>query len=225
MSRLTQTGARRRRLRGDRRLRSKRQGRGRKAGMSPDTTPRPTLPVPHNDPEVGSRAGTCVQDTAQPRFSRESPTGRDRRERGRCGAHANAMAADAKSQREIAARLGINRRTVKRMLAREEPPRYRRVPQGSKVDPFEPVMRRVVVEWPEINAPACRRSCASTATRARSTWSAPPSRARPPKERPVQRTGYRPGQGLEVDWRSYQPGLGRRARSGTSTRCWAARPN
>jgi hypothetical protein len=42
---------------------------------------------------------------------------------------------------------------VRRLLASEEPPRYRRAPQGSKVDPFEPVMRRVLEEWPEINAP------------------------------------------------------------------------
>jgi transposase len=41
-------------------------------------------------------------------------------------AQVRALAADGISQREIASRLGINRRTVARLLAREEPPRYRR---------------------------------------------------------------------------------------------------
>lgn len=39
------------------------------------------------------------------------------------------------------------------MLASEEPPRYRRTPQGSKVDRFEPLIRRVLEEWPQIKAP------------------------------------------------------------------------
>lgn len=40
-------------------------------------------------------------------------------------AQVRALGADGLSQREIAARLGINRRTVARLLASEEPPRYR----------------------------------------------------------------------------------------------------
>jgi transcriptional regulator with XRE-family HTH domain len=43
------------------------------------------------------------------------------------------LAADGVSQREIAARLGINRRTVSRMLAADEPPRYRRRASASTV--------------------------------------------------------------------------------------------
>jgi transposase len=66
------------------------------------------------------------------------------------------LAADGLSQREIACRLGINRRTVARMLASEEPPRYRRVPSGSQLDRFEPVLRRLVEEWPQIKAPRAK---------------------------------------------------------------------
>jgi transposase len=45
-------------------------------------------------------------------------------------ARVRTLAADGLSQREIAARLGINRRTVRRMLAADDPPRYPRRPHG-----------------------------------------------------------------------------------------------
>ena len=63
-------------------------------------------------------------------------------------AQVRALAADGISQREIACRLGINRRTVARLLASEEPPRYRRAPVGSQLDPLEPALRRLLEEWP-----------------------------------------------------------------------------
>ena len=68
-------------------------------------------------------------------------------------ARVRTLAADGLSQREIARRLGINRRTVARLLASEEPPRYRRAPVGSLLDQFEPVLRRLVEEWPQVKAP------------------------------------------------------------------------
>jgi transposase len=68
-------------------------------------------------------------------------------------AQVRALAADGVSQREIASRLGINRRTVARLAARVEPPRYRRLSAGSQLDPLEPVLRRLLEEWPQIKAP------------------------------------------------------------------------
>jgi transposase len=111
------------------------------------------------------------------------------------------MAADGLSQREIAGRLGINRRTVVRMLSADEPPRYRRMPQGSKVDAFEPAIRQVLEEWPQIRAPRMTEilrehgyegSVDVVKRRLREL--------RPSPERPAQRTGYRPGQVLQLDW-------------------------
>jgi transposase len=117
-------------------------------------------------------------------------------------AQVRAMAADGVSQREIARRVGINRRTVRRMLASDEPPRYRRAPRGSMLDPLEPVLRRLLEEWPAIKAPRVTEIL-------RSDYGYEGSvdlvrrrlqQLRPPLERPAQRTGYRPGQVLQLDW-------------------------
>src|SRR3954463_15400413 len=68
-------------------------------------------------------------------------------------AQVRALAADGVSQREIAARLGINRRTVARLAAAVAPPRYSRAVSGSMLDPLEAVMQRLLAEWPEMKAP------------------------------------------------------------------------
>src|SRR5438876_5009663 len=82
-------------------------------------------------------------------------------------AQVRALAADVLSEREIARRLGINRRTAAR-LARSEEPRYRRAETASKVD-LDLVKRRL-------------------------------RDLRPRALRLAQRTGYRPGQVLQLDW-------------------------
>jgi len=111
------------------------------------------------------------------------------------------LAADGISQREIACRLGINRRTVARLLASEDLPRYRRAPVGSQLDRFEPVLRRLLKEWPQIKAPRLteilRDYGYTGSVRLVQTHL---QRLRPPTERPAQRTGYRPGQVLQLDW-------------------------
>ena len=117
-------------------------------------------------------------------------------------AQVRALAADGISQRAIAARVGINRRTVARMAAADEPPRYRRAPQGSKLDPLEPVLRRLLEEWPQIKAPRVTEilrddyGYAGSVRLVRSHL----QRLRPSAVRPAQRTGYRPGQVLQLDW-------------------------
>jgi transposase len=117
-------------------------------------------------------------------------------------AQVRALAADGVAQREIARRLGINRRTVARLARSEEPPRYGRAPAGSKLDPFEPVLQGLLEEWPQIKAPRVTEllrdehgydgSVDLVKRRLREL--------RPPSVRPAQRTGYRPGQVLQLDW-------------------------
>ena len=117
-------------------------------------------------------------------------------------AQVRTLVAEGLSQREIARRLGINRRTVTRLARSEQPPHYRRGPVGSQLDPLEPVLRRLVEEWPQIKAPRV-----AEILRADYGFSGSERlvrehlrRLRPPRARPAQRTGYRPGQVLQLDW-------------------------
>jgi transposase len=117
-------------------------------------------------------------------------------------AQVRTLVADGVSEREIARRLAMNRRTVARLARSEEPPRYRRAPVVSKLDPFEPLLRRLLVEWPQIKAPRATEllreeygydgSVDLVKRRLREL--------RPPRVRPARRTGYRPGQVLQLDW-------------------------
>jgi transposase len=117
-------------------------------------------------------------------------------------ARVRAMTADGISQREIAARLGINRRTVMRLAASSEPPAYRREPSGSMLDPLEPVLRQLVKDWPEIKAPRAtellrdEHGYEGSVDLVRKRL----AQIRPRSERPAQRTGYRPAQVMQVDW-------------------------
>jgi transposase len=117
-------------------------------------------------------------------------------------AQVRALAADGVSQREIATRLGINRRTVVRLMAADEPPRYSRAPAGSMLDPLEPVLRRLLEEWPEIKAPRVTEILRADYGYAGSVDLVKKRLAvlRPGRARPAQRTGYRPGQVLQLDW-------------------------
>lgn len=117
-------------------------------------------------------------------------------------AQVRALAADGISRREIALRLGINRRTVARLLVSDEPPCYRRAPTGSQLDALEPVLGRLLGEWPQIKAPRVTEilRCDYGYTGSLRLVQTRLQRLRPPAIRPAQRTGYRPGQVLQLDW-------------------------
>jgi len=112
------------------------------------------------------------------------------------------LAADGISQREIAERLGINRRTVARLAQSDERPRYRRTLTGSQLDPLEPVLRRLLEEWPQIKAPRLTEILRDEYGYGGSVRlvQARLQELRPRAVRPAQRTGYRPGQVLQLDW-------------------------
>jgi transposase len=117
-------------------------------------------------------------------------------------AQVRALAADGVPEREIARRLGMNRRTVRRLARSEQPPRYERAPAGSQLDQFEPVLRRLLEEWPQIKAPRLTEILRSEYgyTGSLRLVQARLQSLRPRVVRPAQRTGYRPGQVLQLDW-------------------------
>jgi len=99
----------------------------------------------------------------------------------------------------IARRLGLARNTVRAALASEVPPKYERAPAGSKVDAFEPRIRSLLTEFPDMPA---------TVIAERIGWehSASVLRARIAQLRPLfrpadpaDRTTYEPGQIVQCD--------------------------
>lgn len=117
-------------------------------------------------------------------------------------ADVRALAAEGASQRQIAVRLGLHRKTVKRLLAAPEPPRYSRAPKGSMLDPLEPVIRKLLAEWPDIKAPRAAEILRDDYGYVGSVDLVKKRLAilRPRSVRPAQRTGYRPGQVAQFDW-------------------------
>jgi transposase len=117
-------------------------------------------------------------------------------------AQVRALAADGVSKRQIAARLGINRRTVDRLIESPGPPRYERAAKGSMLDPLEPVLRQLLEEWPEIKAPRVTEILRVDYGYGGSVDLVKKrlAKLRPSKVRPAQKTGYRPGQVLQLDW-------------------------
>jgi transposase len=117
-------------------------------------------------------------------------------------AQVRAMAADGVGQREMARRLGINRRTVKRLVEASEPPRYERALVGSMLDPLGPAIRRLIDEWPAIKTPRVTELLRDDYGYAGSVDLVRRRMAliRPREVRATQRTGYRPGQVMQVDW-------------------------
>lgn len=117
-------------------------------------------------------------------------------------AQVRALAADGVSQREIAVRLGMNRRTVKRLADAAEPPRYRRAATGSMLDPLEPVLRELIADFEDIKAPRVTEllrddyGYTGSVDLVRKRL----AQLRPSAVRPAQKTAYRPGQVMQVDW-------------------------
>jgi transposase len=112
------------------------------------------------------------------------------------------MAADGVSKSEIARRLGIHRRTAARLVDADRPPSYSRAPTGSMLDPLEGVLRDLIENFEGIRAPRVTEILRDDYGYSGSVDLVRKRLAvlRPRAERPAQRTGYRPGQVLQVDW-------------------------
>lgn len=62
------------------------------------------------------------------------------------------LVADGVPQRQVARDLGIGRSTVGRALASDRPPKYERAPVPTSFTPFEPLVRAILVEHPDMPA-------------------------------------------------------------------------
>jgi transposase len=107
------------------------------------------------------------------------------------------------SQREIHRRTGLHRDTIRRALASDEPPVYRRVLAGSRLDPFKDEIHRLLRDDPKLPGVRVRElleplgcDCGKTVVddylREIRPLFAPPART-------FQRTVYRPGGVCQFD--------------------------
>jgi len=99
----------------------------------------------------------------------------------------------------IARRLGLARNTVRAALASEVPPKYERDRAGSRVDEFEPAIRRLLTEFPDMPATVIAERIgwvhSSSVLRARVAVLRPLFR---PAD-PADRTTYEAGQIVQCD--------------------------
>lgn len=103
----------------------------------------------------------------------------------------------------IARRLGMSRNTVDRLLGLAEPPRYRRAPAGSCIDPFAERIAAMLAADPTVRATVIRERLRAEGYRGGITiLKEHLARVRPSflAARTYQRTTYRPGEIGQVDW-------------------------
>jgi transposase len=113
------------------------------------------------------------------------------------------------SIREIQRRTGLHRKTIRRALASEEPPVYRRAPAGSKLDPFREWVEEQLRADPRIPSMRLRELAAELGYAGGKTIFDDFVREVRPRylvRRTYQRTLYRPGELCQFDlWEPREP--------------------
>jgi transposase len=104
------------------------------------------------------------------------------------------------SQRAIASRLGIARVTVARALRRDQPPRYRRAPRPSKLDPFKARIAELLREYPTLSSVRLGELLAPEGYTGKGSILRAYVRTQRPRPVVYRRTVYRPGEIGQVDW-------------------------
>jgi transposase len=106
------------------------------------------------------------------------------------------------SIRAISRRTGLHRKTIRRALASEKPPKYVRAPAGSKLDPFKEWICEQLREDPTIQAQRLRELAAEWGYAGGKTIFDDYVREVRPRfrvRRTFQRTVYRPGELVQCD--------------------------
>ena len=107
-----------------------------------------------------------------------------------------------RSIREISRRMGVHRETIRRALAAERPPAYRRAPGPSKLDPLKPLIDEQLRADPRIPSKRLRELAEELGYRGGKTIFDDYVREARPRflpRRTYQRTVYRPGELLQFD--------------------------
>jgi transposase len=134
------------------------------------------------------------------------------------------------SQREVARRLGLARKTVARAVCSDTPPRYSRVPVGSKLDPFREWICEQLRAEPRIPAQRLRELAVELGYAGGKTIFDDYVREVRPRFQPrrtFQRTIYRPGELVQCDlWEPRElirvgHGQQRRGWVVTAEACWS----
>jgi len=134
------------------------------------------------------------------------------------------------SQREVALRLGLARKTVARAVGSDRPPRYSRAPAGSKLDPFKEWVCEQLRAEPRIPAQRLRELAVELGYAGGKTIFDDYVREVRPRfvpRRTFQRTVYRPGELVQCDlWEPREPivvghGQTRRGWVVTAEACWS----
>ena len=134
------------------------------------------------------------------------------------------------SIREISRRTGVHRRTVRRALASDEPPRYRRGSTLSKLDSFKPWIEEQLQADPRIPSQRLRELAVELGYEGGKTIFDDHVRDVRPRylpQRTFQRTIYRPGELVQCDlWEPREPipvghGQVRRGWVVTAELCWS----
>jgi transposase len=105
------------------------------------------------------------------------------------------------SGRAIARRLQCGRKTVKKALARQEPPGKSSRPRGSILDPFKPEIDTLIQECPELSAVRVLEEISNKGYSGEITLVRNYLReTRPYRGRVYQEVEYSPGVAMQVDW-------------------------
>jgi transposase len=137
---------------------------------------------------------------------------------------------EGRSQREVALRLGLARDTVAKAVHSAAPPRYSRMPAGSKLDPFKDWICEQLREDPSIPSQRLREMAGELGYEGGKTIFDDYVREVRPRfrvKRTFQRTIYRPGELVQCDlWEPREPiavghGQIRRGWVVTAELCWS----
>ncbi len=109
------------------------------------------------------------------------------------------LVADGVAQRQVARDLGVGRSTVARAVASTSPPKYERLEQPTSFAPFEPRVRALLAEFPQMPATVIAERVGWSGS---ITWFRDNVRRLRPERRPVDpadRLVWEPGDAAQCD--------------------------